>query len=310
MELLHEPRMARKIEILSSCESELLVLTSRPLLESWPIELCRALEACAARGVGVRVLLEGNFSGIPPAAEPLRRAGAQIRSLAPRFSWLRRARPVQTELWILDRSQLLAVNERVAGTDSFPTALRMECLLGAEAAHGMAAFFEQRWSTTQHLTFSVRHKSYSFHSGHQAESAFFSCLLGAQNEVSLSLPGGRISRGVAAALHEALNQGIRVTIFTNAEGDNAPALRRLRRLSANGASVKICGRRLRSECAVVDHASIYMGSLPSSWMPLRKNLFPVFVMHDRQMGSEILEALERQVSVEIPSNRAATYSAR
>jgi hypothetical protein len=187
----------------------------------------------------------------------------------------------------------------------------VELRLGREAAHALAAYFDRRWDNeAEPLAYSVRHRDYAFHSGRKAELEFFGCLVSAQRDIALSLPGGRISRRVAAALHVALREGIRVTVFTNADRDDGPGLRRLRRLSAAGAAVKICGRRLGSECAVVDEQSIYLGSFPASWHRWAPAPAPVLVVRDRDTGRELLHTLETQVSVEISRAPAASHAAR
>ncbi len=307
MELLHEPRMARKISMLDDCQQEVLVLTSRTLLEGWEPGLNESLRNCAARGLRVKVLVEKRGFSHFPSPTSLRESGVEVRESTKRFSWMWNPYPVQGELWIFDRGALIAANERLSGA---PSALAVECLLGPDAALGTAAYFDHRWeSASAAINFSVRQKNYAFYSGQRARNEFFACLLTAQEEITLSLPGGRISRKVALALHSALAEGLKVTIFANAEGDNAPALRRLRRLAGAGALVKICGRRLKSECALVDGNSIYMGSFPSSWQPWPREVSPVFVLQDRHVSHEILEALEKQVSVEINGERASNFYA-
>lgn len=304
--------MARKNQLLRNAQREVLVLTSRALLESWSSELQQNLKDCARRGLCIRLLVENSGISSFPALEPLRASGIEVRQSAQRFSWMFRSFPVQGEMWIFDRAELVTGNQRVSGSPSSrPLALAVECLLGADAALGTASYFEQRWESAAAaaLNFSIRQKNYAFHSGTRARGEFFACLLNAQREITLSLPGERISRGVSQALHAALTEGLKVTIFANAESSDAPGLRRLRRLAAAGASVKICGRRLKSECAIVDGTSIYMGSFPSSWQPFARGTCPVFVVQDRSGSAEILAALEAQVSVEINGDRTSHFYA-
>lgn len=299
MELLLESRMTRKILLLQESKSEVLVLTSRSQIETWPTELAEALESCARRGLLVRVLAEsGNLSTCARAGR-LGEAGAELRQSRGMLSWLPGQRPVQGEIWVFDREEVVAVNERKAHS-SLPVSLSVECRLGAEVAHGTAAYFDLRWgSGAAPVSFSVRHKSYALHSGQQSAAEFFACLMLAKEEISLSLPGSRLSKRVEAALHGALSHGVRVTIFLNAEREDAPALRRLRRLHEAGATLKICGRRLRSECAIVDGQAVFMGSLPSSWHPLPAVQAPAFLVQNRAICHDLLGALEGQVSVEI-----------
>lgn len=301
MELLHEPRMARKVSLLQDSQLEVLVLTSQSLLEAWPTPLYDALENCARRGLKVRVLVE---SGKPkPTARLilLLKSGIEIRHSGKAFPWSFRTMPVQGEIWILDRADIVAVNERRKPTHLEITAcMTVECLMGAEVAVGAATYFDLRWqSAAKPVAFSVRHKTYAFHSGHQSAHEFFACLLAAKKEVLLSLPGGRLSKRVEKALHIAITSGVEVTIYVNAEREDAPALKRLRRLAIAGAVLKICGKRLSSECAVVDGNSVYMGSLPASWNPMVRPHSPVFLVQNSSICEEIFTALESQVSVEI-----------
>ena len=299
MELLRESRTARKILLLQECNSEALVLTSRSQIEAWPAELAQALEACARRGVKVRVLAEsGSLSNLPRAAALLA-AGAELRQSRGMLAWLPAPRPVQGEVWIFDRREVMAVNER-RHHPGLALSLSVECLLGAEVAHGASAYFDHRWaSSARPIAFSVRHKSYALHSGRHSRAEFFACLMAAQKEIVLSLPGSRISKPVEGALHAALSHGVKVTLYLNAEREDAPALRRLRRLTGHGALLKICGRRLRSECALVDGQAVYMGLFPASWRPLPAPEAPSFFVQDPRICRELLEALEGQVSVEI-----------
>lgn len=302
MELLRAQSGARKSLLLNACQTEVLVLSSPRLIGAWSDSVVKALGDCARRGLAVRILLERGPRPDSATLAVLREAGAEIRQVPRPFSWILRTFPVHSESWIFDRAEALTVNERVP-SDPFRQngpALQVECTLGTEAALGLASYFDRRWEAETHqLAFSVRHKSYAFHSGRNAELEFFECLLAAQESIVLCLPGGRVSRRVERALHVALREGLRVQIYTNAERDDAPGIRRLRRLSIAGALVKICGNRLRSEGAVLDEMAVYLGSLPTSWHPLRRASCPVFVMRDRAAARDLLSALEAQVSVEI-----------
>ncbi|MGZ3653038.1 MAG: hypothetical protein ACXVB9_12845 [Bdellovibrionota bacterium] len=304
MELVLGQSMARKVLLLQSCQTEILVLTSASLAKSWSPALTGALQACAQRGVKVRILLE---SGRPVTLPALSALGAEVRTAnRSRWSWMLRAFPVRSELWVFDGEEALSVNQRT-GSTSPP----MECLMGADAAHGLTTYFERRWDNgSLALTFSVRHKHYSFHSGRRADLQFFSCVLHAQREITLYLPGGRVSRTVEGALQRALSHGLTVNVFTNAERDDTPALRRLRRLAAAGATVKICGNRLSSEGAVVDGQSVYLGPLPASWHRWSRGSCPVFVVNDRQLSQDLLGALDLQVSVEVSGSPSRTYAFR
>lgn len=306
MELLHERRTARKVHLLNDSQNEVLVLTSGSLPASWPSELVDSLKSCALRGLRVQVLVQAtNRSSLEGSLAELEAAGVELRlshSKLP-FSTL----PVQAELWIFDRSELITVNRRVPAGLSASAALppAIEFLMGADVAHGASAYFELRWkSATSPIAFSVRHKQFAFHGGQQAELEFFSCLLSAREEVSICLPGSRVSKKVESALRAALESGLKITIYANADGDNAPALKRLRRLWSAGAVVKICGHRLSTECAVVDGTFVYMGSLPSSWRPwVLRGHCPVFVVQNRDACRDLLNTLEAQVSVEMSSQR-------
>jgi len=305
--------MARKTHLLNQSQEEVLVLTCEPLPRAWPRELVSSLKACAKRGCRVRILVEGasrqHSSG--PLAE-LAAAGAELRPLSGRLRWLLGALPLLAELWILDRRELLAVNRRRRLLDllgeqpSAPQAI--ELLMGAEMARGAAAYFDLRWkSATAPAAFSVRQKAFALLSGRHAETEFFDGLVAAREEVALCLPGSRVSKRVEAALRAALGNGVRVTIFANAESDDAPALRRMRRLWSAGAMVKICGRRLGSECAVIDGAALYLGGLPGSWKPwLPREQGPLFVVRDRQASNDLLATLESQVSVEMSGRPRAS----
>jgi phosphatidylserine/phosphatidylglycerophosphate/cardiolipin synthase-like enzyme len=298
MELLHDARKARKIQLLQHCQSEVLVLTSQTLLEAWSPELAEELENCANRGVRVRLLLDKGGASPSPRISRLLLAGAEFRQGGRHYPWTRRA-PVEGEIWTLDRKDAIAVNERL-GASHKPHSMVVECLMGEDVAIGAASYFDNRWESSANSTaFSVRHKSYALHSGRQGSNEFFGCLIGAQREIIISLPGGRLAKKVEAALHSALASGLQVTLYVNAEREDAPALKRLRRLAMAGAVLKICGRRLSSECAVVDGQCLYMGSLPSSWEALAPPTSPVFVLRSKAVSAEILEALEGQVSVEI-----------
>ena len=310
MELLRESRKARKVLLLQSTQSEVLVLTSQTLLEAWPLDLTDALESCALRGLKVRVLIESGSLTPSPLVLRLQLAGAEIRQASRKFPWSFRLAPVQGEIWLFDRTDVVAVNER-KGASHKSFSMVVECLMGKEVAHGAAAYFDLRWqSSSAPVSFSVRHKNYALHCGHQSAHEFFGCLLAAKKEISLSLPGSRISKKVEAALHGAMSGGVRVTIYVNAEREDAPALKRLRRLAMGGAVLKICGRRLSSECVVVDGTSVYIGSLPVSWRPWTRGHSPVFLVQNRGMSDEIVQALESQVSVEISAPSATHYAFR
>lgn len=295
-----EQRTARKILLLQDSQTEVLVLTSPRLYESWCSSLKVALRNCVLRGVRVRILLDTVPN--PSAAEELRRAGLEVRQAPKRFSWVLRPFPVHSEVWNFDRDVAVTVNERAfaGATSRLSPGFLAECLLGTETARGLASYFDRRWETDgQPLAYSVRHKSYSFHGGLRAELAFFDCLLGAQSTITLCVPGGRVSRRVESALHSALREGISVELFTNADRDDAPGLRRLRRLSSAGAVVKICGHRLSSELAVIDGQALYLGCLPTSWHRWTRGSCPVFVLNDGRAATDLLTALEAQVSVEV-----------
>jgi hypothetical protein len=317
MEMLHglslEQRTARKILLLEDCQSEVLVLTSSRLSDTWSPALREALAGCARRGLRVRLLLDSGSAAAREAAVRMRSIGLEVREAPKRLSLVLRPFPVHSEVWVFDRATAVTVNERLAATpepERREGALRVECLFGTETARGIASYLDRRWEIEgRSLAFSVRHKSFSFHGGDRAELSFYACLLGAQKCITLSIPGGRVSRRVAAALHVALREGIRVQLYTNADRDDAPGLRRLRRLSSSGAVVKICGRRLRSEGAVIDGQDVYLGSLPASWHRWTRGSCPVFVVNDGRAAQELLGALEAQVSVEV-SGLASTLAFR
>jgi phosphatidylserine/phosphatidylglycerophosphate/cardiolipin synthase-like enzyme len=292
--------LARKALLLQRSNSEVLVLTSATLAESWSQPIADALMDCARRGVEVRVLLESGPAARGSRINDLAAAGVVVRQTPRKLSWALRAFPVRAELWVIDRQQALSVNQRTPARAHSARELHMECLMGVEAATGLGAYFDRRWeSEASAMNYTVRHKTYAFRSGRRAELEFFGCLPHARRDVTLCLPGGRVSRAVASALHLALSHGLSVNIFTNADRDDAPAIRRLRRLAAAGASVKICGQRLSSEGAVVDGRYVYLGPLPSSWHRWAEASCPVFVMDNVSLGGDLLQALERQVSVEV-----------
>jgi phosphatidylserine/phosphatidylglycerophosphate/cardiolipin synthase-like enzyme len=303
--------LARKALLLQRSNSEVLVLTSAPLAESWSQPLVDALLSCAHRGLEVRVLLENGPAARGAHLTALAAAGVSIRQTPRKLSWALRAFPVRAELWVIDREQALSVNQRTAAKAHTARELHMECLMGVEAATGLGAYFDRRWeSEVGAMNYTVRHKTYSFRSGRRAELEFFGCLPHARRDVTLCLPGGRLSRAVASALHLALSHGLTVNIFTNADRDDGQAIRRLRRLAAAGASVKICGQRLSSEGAVVDGRYVYLGPLPSSWHRWAEASCPVFVMDNTSLGGDLLQALERQVSVEVSGAQAPRYAFR
>jgi phosphatidylserine/phosphatidylglycerophosphate/cardiolipin synthase-like enzyme len=217
--------------------------------------------------------------------------------------------PVHPEVWSFDRKAAITANERVvsAPPTGIASAFRADCLLGEESANGLASYFEQRWQLEgRSLAFSVQQRDFKFQGGLRADLSFFSCLLGAQDEIVISLPGSRVSRMVANALQEALRQGIHVQLFTNADRDEAPGLRRLRRLAAEGAVLKICGRRLRSEFVIIDGQAVYLGSLPSAWHRWTRSSSLSFVVNDSETAGDLLGALEAQVSVEVSGPTRAT----
>lgn len=299
MKLLLESRTTRKILLLQGSQSEILILSSRPQIEAWPAELAHALEACARRGIRVRVLAENESISASERAASLESAGAEFRQCRGALAWLPRQRPLNGEFWIFDRAEVMAVNARSA-RPSLSLSLSVECLLGSDVAHGAAAYFDQRWSSSSGpVAFSVRHKNYSLYSGSQSAEEFYACVVLARKEIVLSLPESRISKRVEGHLHAALSRGVRVTVFLNAEREDAPALRRLRRLTVSGAVLKICGRRLRSECAIVDRETVYMGAFPTSWRPLPLSEAPSLLVQNEEISRELIEALEGQVSVEI-----------
>jgi phosphatidylserine/phosphatidylglycerophosphate/cardiolipin synthase-like enzyme len=309
MELLLEPSKARKILLLQESQLEVLVLTSQYLLEAWSPELCEALAHCARRGLRVRVLVDAAIPSPSPRLTALQRDGAEVRRAGGIFPLSLRRAPVQGELWILDRKDVVAVNERKRSKHT-KLSMAVECLMGEEVASGAATYFDLRWSSaSSSVIFSVRHKNYALLSGQKSPNEFFGCLLKAKKTVSLSLPGSRVAKKVESALHQVLESGVGVTIYVNAEREDAPALKRLRRLALAGAVLKICGERLSSECAVIDGTSVYMGSLPSSWRPFTESSSPVFLMRNQRIGVEILAALESQVAVEISAPPAPTSSA-
>jgi hypothetical protein len=197
---------------------------------------------------------------------------------------------------------MLMMNERIStarrGEGNFP--LAVECLLGEDAAQTTAAYFDLRWHSAQApLAYSAKNKNFSFHIGRESEPEFFGCLFRAKKNVTLSLPSGRLSKKLERALCQALERGLLVTVYANAQSSDAPSLRRLRRLTEAGLTLKICGQRLGSEFAIADGQSVFMGSLPTSWKPWRSAAGPAFVMQNHKMSQEILSALESQVSVEI-----------
>lgn len=307
-----EDGLARKALLLQSCKSEVLVVTSISLAESWSPGVADGLAACARRGLDVRMLIESGAGTRSARIASLQAAGVRVRFAPPkRFSWALNAFPVRAEVWVLDRRQVLTVNHRSSPRATSARELQLECLMGEEAAVGLFTYFERRWeSEAGALNYSTRHKTYAFRSGRRAELEFFGCLPHARRDVSLCLPGGRVSRAVASALHVALSHGLSVNIFTNADRDDAPALRRLRRLSAAGATVKICGQRLSSEGAVVDGRFVYLGPLPSSWHRWTDSSCPVFVMDNTRLGNDLLQALDRQVSVEVAGSSAPRHAVR
>jgi phosphatidylserine/phosphatidylglycerophosphate/cardiolipin synthase-like enzyme len=279
--------MARKILLLQDTQSEVLVLTSSRFTQSWSAELRSAVERCARRGLRVRVLVEDGG--------PVALAGVEQRRVPRSLAQLFRAPTLHSEIWIFDHDVAITANERPG--ESAP----LECLLGAASARGLATYLERRWENGgRPLAYSVRHQGAAFVAGERAEREFFHCLLRAQKEIVLSLPGGRVSRRVERALHAALREGIRVVLFTNADRDDAPGLRRLARLAHAGAALKLCGRRLRSEAAVIDRRGVYLGCFPTSMHRLlRSPAGPVFVAHDTPAANDLLEALDSQVSVDI-----------
>lgn len=306
MELIHEPRMARKVTLLQDSQLEVLVLTSPSLLETWSPSLTEALALCAGRGLKVRVLVEAASPRPSARLTLLQNSGAEVRLAGKIFPWSFRAMPVQGEMWIFDRTDVMAVNERRALPRQGLT-MAVECLMGPDVATGAATYFDMRWQSSKAVIFSVRHKNYAFHSGREGPKEFFGCLISAKKEILIALPGSRVSKRVEEALHTALAGGIQVTAYVNAEREDAPALKRLRRLAAAGAVLKICGNRLTSECALVDGTSAYMGSLPTSWNPLVRKHPHVFLVQNRAICEEIFTALESQVSVEITAKPASSY---
>jgi|GEM_PF-5116501 len=309
MELLHDARKARKVLLLQDSQSEVLVLTSQSLLEAWPVDLVAALESCAQRGLKVCLLLESGSLSPTPRVAHLLRAGAEVRQASHKFPWSFQLSPVQGEIWLFDRDVVVAVNER-SGAASRQHSMVVECLLGEEVARGTAAYFDLRWQhSAAPVNFSVRHKNYALHTGRQGDEEFFNSLKSAKKEILLSLPGTRLSKKVEAALHQAMANGVQVTIYVNADREDAPALKRLRRLAMAGAVLKICGHRLSSECAVLDGSTVFMGGLPGSWRPWAQAHGAVFLLQNRNMCDEILQALEGQVSVEIATPVSARIRA-
>ncbi len=285
MDMIHEPRTARKILLLKDSQKEALVITSRTSFESWSESLILALESCAQRGIKIFLLVEGSGFRSSPRAARLQLAGAKIRFHSNILPWLPTRGSLRGEIWLFDRN----------------CALTGDRFLGREIATGAAAYFDLRWqsSSAAPVAFSVRHKNYSFHIGPESEQEFFACLLSARREIILSLASSRISRKVESALRQALSRQVSVTIYVSAEREDAPALKRLRRIAASGALLKICGRQLSSECVLVDNSLAYMGSLPRSWNPLSAELSPSFLVQNHLVCGEILQELESLVSVEI-----------
>ncbi|HEY8278392.1 MAG TPA: hypothetical protein VIH99_02130 [Bdellovibrionota bacterium] len=293
--------MARITRLLHASRHEVLLLTSQRLLEQGSPDLLKALESCAQRGLRVKVLVEAPSISDSRVISVLQSAGAEVLRARKKFSWFFRPLVVHSEVWIFDRQELINSNERVrSDRDAADPFMTMECQLGSDVASGAASYFDMRWdSQALPASFSVRHKDFGCHSGSQAELEFFGALAMAQREILLSLPTSRVSKRVEGALHAAIASGVAVTLFANADGDNAPALKRLRRLANAGATVKICGRRLGSECAIIDGGAVFMGSLPSSSRLWRREAFPVFVLQSEALSAELRTALESQVSVEI-----------
>jgi hypothetical protein len=304
MEFLHEQRNARKLQLLAESEQDVLVITSRRFLESWSPELLNALADCCQRGLKVKVLIERTpLAWRPLARKALRKMGAELRWAPRRFLSSLRTMPVQGEIWVFDRREIITANQRsrrpLAEAENM---LSVECQLGAAVAKAAAAYFDLLWEANPgNMGFSVRHKQFAFHSGIRAEAEFFSCLASARRMVTICLPSGRLSRRLSQALQQALADGLHVTVFANADRDSTHAVRRLRRLAMQGATVKICGGRLASECALVDDRWVYMGSMPRSWGPWFSPPCPVFVVNNSEFRQEVLNALESQVSVEFNS---------
>lgn len=315
MELLHEPRMARKIQAISESKREILVLTAPQILRLWSEELAHALAVAATAGITVKIYL--NQKPLLPVArlQWLKSQGIEVRAGARRL--LGCDSSTEDEIFIFDREHALGSNRHLCKElRQQPEAgrLSIECPLPKPAAKTAARYFDSRWENQpEGIALVVRHQEYFFRGGKGAEREFLLYASRASKEISLCLTDARISPVLFKALRSALRRGVRVRLFGNSFGIQSLRSRiYLGRLLRGGAVLRLTAGHLplASVAAVVDEAYLYLGALPGSVRRVNRIPRPVFLLHDRELAGAFTKQLERQVGRQISRGNSGALRAQ
>jgi phosphatidylserine/phosphatidylglycerophosphate/cardiolipin synthase-like enzyme len=304
MELLHEPRMARKILAIFESKREILVLTSPQIVRLWSEEQTDALAGAAKAGLDVKIYL--NQKALFPLARLswLQSRGVKIRAGGRRL--LGCDSSTEDEIFIFDREHALGGNRHLCKelrAQPEGGRLGIECPLPRAAAKTAARYFDHRWEGhPEGVALVVRHQEFFFRGGKGAEREFLLYASRAQKEITLCLTDARLSPVLCKSLHAALRRGVQVRLFSNSFGIRSLRSRvYLGRLLRAGAVLRLTAGHLplASVCALVDGFSVYLGALPGSVRRVNRIPRPVFFLHDRELASNLTRQLERQVGRQI-----------
>jgi phosphatidylserine/phosphatidylglycerophosphate/cardiolipin synthase-like enzyme len=304
MELLHEPRMARKIQNIVGAKREILVLTAPSFVRSWTDEQTSALSLAAKSGITVKIFLNHRPLLAIARLKQLSDCGVEVRSASRR--WLGTCSSTEDEIWIFDRECALGGNRdqsKELKDQPHSGRLSVECLFARAPAKTAAKYFDQRWEGHPEGTaLVVRHQEFSFRGGKGAEKEFLVYASRARKEICLCLTDVRISPRLYRALLAALKRGVILRVYANSFGiKNIRNRIMFGSLLRAGAVLRFTAghQPLDSSCALFDQTSIYLGALPGSVRSWFRTPRPVFFLHDRELASSLAKDLERQVSHQI-----------
>jgi cardiolipin synthase len=296
-----------------------------------------ALAECAARGVDVRVVVDGFGSAKLPRDffDVARRAGVRVRTFRPLFMALEPLRP--RGVLARDHRKVLVVDDRVAfvggvnlcstwspiglgGADWRDTAVRVE---GPELPAHLRALFDASWArasgarerghdaadvwTAEGGRIGVLANTPELRRRRKIRQAYLWGLRRAQKSVDITCAYFAPRRVFLRALRQAIRRGVRVRLLLPLESDvwlaDVLASSWVRVLSAMGAEVYgYAGSVLHAKSAIFDARWVTVGSHNLDALSWAYNLECNVFVEDEGFGRDATEQFEEDLllSVRLP----------